>query len=184
MDINLEYERHWYVLQTVNGLEKMCQSYLEQRIVSLGLQDYIFQVLVPEQTKIVVKKNGEKKEELERIYPGYIFIDMIVNEDTWFKVRNTPLVTGFLGSSGGGTRPIPCTTEEILPVLKQCGIKLEYDLKFKVGDTVEIVSGSFAGQTGVVESIDAENQIVEVSVEFMGRQASQKMRFDEVKAIQ
>jgi transcriptional antiterminator NusG len=149
----------------------------------MNMQDYIFQVLIPEKVRIEKTKKGETKEIVEKVYPGYIFIDMIVTDDSWFIVRNTPMVTGFLGSSGGGAKPVPLPNDEIIPILKDCGIKIEIDIKFKVGDVVNIVSGTFAGQTATVESIDIDNQMVVVLVDFFGRQTPQELRIDEIEPI-
>jgi transcriptional antiterminator NusG len=106
---------------------------------------------------------------------------MIVTDESWFIVRNTPMVTGFLGSSGGGAKPVPLQPEEIIPVLKSCGITIEANVKFKVGDEVQILNGNFTGQVGTVESIDAETQIVTVLVDFFGRQTPTELSFEEVK---
>ena len=129
------------------------------------------------------KKNGETQEVVEKIYPGYIFVDMIVTDESWFVVRNTPMVTGFLGSSGGGAKPVPLSDEEIIPVLKQCGISIETNVKFKVGDEVQILNGNFAGQVGTVESINVEERIVTVLVDFFGRQTPTEVNFDEIKVL-
>ena len=147
------------------------------------MQNYIYQVLIPEEKHYEKKKNGELKEVVERIYPGYLFVDMIVTDDSWFVVRNTPMVSGFLGSSGGGAKPVPLPNDEIIPILKQAGIKLEIDVKFKVGDEVEVISGTFAGQNAIVESINVDDQIVTVLVDFFGRQTPQELRFDEVEVL-
>ena len=147
------------------------------------MEDYIFQVLIPEEKRYEKKKNGELKEIVERIYPGYLFVDMIVTDDSWWVVRNTPMVSGFLGSSGGGAKPVPLPNDEIIPILKQCGLKLEIQVDFKVGDVVNVVSGTFAGQEATVESFDVEKQIVTVLVDFFGRQTPQELRFDEVEVI-
>ncbi len=183
MAAEFENIRAWYVVQTYSGMEYAAKRNLEQRIISLNMQDYIYQVLIPENKHYEKKKNGELKEVVERIYPGYLFVDMIVTDDSWFVVRNTPMVSGFLGSSGGGAKPVPLPNDEIIPILKQAGIKLEIDVKFKVGDEVEVISGTFAGQNAIVESINVDDQIVTVLVDFFGRQTPQELRFDEVEVI-
>lgn len=183
MAAEFENIRAWYVVQTYSGMEYAAKRNLEQRIISLNMQNYIYQVLIPEEKHYEKKKNGELKEVVERIYPGYLFVDMIVTDDSWFVVRNTPMVSGFLGSSGGGAKPVPLPNDEIIPILKQAGIKLEIDVKFKVGDEVEVISGTFAGQNAIVESINVDDQIVTVLVDFFGRQTPQELRFDEVEVI-
>lgn len=182
-DIGFENERAWYVVQSYSGMEQAAKRNLERRIVSMNMQDYIFRVLIPETTRYEKKKNGELKEIVEKVYPGYIFVDMIVTDESWFVVRNTPMVTGFLGSSGGGAKPVPLPNEEIIPILRDCGITIELNMDYKVGDTVNVVSGPFAGQTASVESIDIDNQKVTVLVDFFGRQTPQELSFDEVQAI-
>lgn len=183
MDNSFENERAWYVVQSYSGMEQAAKRNLERRIVSLNMEDYIFRVLIPETTRFEKKKNGELKEVVEKVYPGYIFVDMIVTDESWFVVRNTPMVTGFLGSSGGGAKPVPLPPEEIIPILRDCGIEIEYNLEFKVGDQVNVVAGPFAGQVATVETIDYDNQKVTVLVDFFGRQTPQELTFGEVQAI-
>ncbi len=181
--MNYENERAWYVIQSYSGCENAAKSNLERRIKSLNMENYIFQVLIPETVHTEKKKNGELKEVVEKIFPGYIFVDMIVTDESWFIVRNTPMVTGFLGSSGGGAKPVPLSDEEIIPILKQCGISIEANMKFKVGDQVQILNGNFAGQIGTVETINVDDQIVTVLVDFFGRQTPTEVHFDEIKVL-
>lgn len=175
-----ENERAWYVVQTASGMEHAAKRYLESRIKTMGMEDYIFKILIPERIRQEKKKNGQIKEISEKIYPGYLFVDMIVTDESWFVVRNTPMVTGFLGSSGGGAKPVPLTNDEVIPILKQCGITLEMEAAFKVGDTVTIISGTFVGQDATIEEIDVENQTIVVLVDFIGQQTPYTLRFDEV----
>ena len=184
MDYDYENERAWYVIQSYSGCENAAKVNLERRIKSMNMENYIFQVLIPETVRYEKKKNGEMKEIVEKQFPGYIFVDMIVTDESWFIVRNTPMVTGFLGSSGGGAKPVPLTNDEIIPILKECGITIEIDINFKVGDTVMIISGNFTGQTAVVEKIDMENQIVTVLVDLFGQQTAYEVRFDEIQPIE
>ena len=183
MDDMFENERAWYVIQSYAGMEQAAKRNLERRIESMNMKDYIFRVLIPETIRYEKKKNGEMKEVVEKVYPGYIFVDMIVTDESWFVVRNTPMVTGFLGSSGGGAKPVPLSDEEIIPILKQCGISIEANVKFKVGDEVQILNGNFTGQVGTVESINIDEQIVTVLVDFFGRQTPTEVSFEEVKPI-
>ena len=183
MAADFENMRAWYVVQTYSGMEYAAKRNLDRRIVSMNMENYIFQVLIPEEKRYEKKKNGELKEIVERIYPGYLFVDMIVTDDSWWVVRNTPMVSGFLGSSGGGAKPVPLPNDEIIPILKQCGLKLEIQVDFKVGDVVNVVSGTFAGQEATVESLDVEKQMVTVLVDFFGRQTPQELRFDEIELI-
>lgn len=178
-----ENERAWYIVQSYSGMEQAAKRNLETRIKSMNMQDYIFTVLIPEKVREEKKKNGEIKLVSEKIYPGYIFVDMIVTDESWFVVRNTPMVTGFLGSSGGGAKPVPLLQEEIIPILHECGIKIEIEAKFKTGDKVKIISGTFLSSEGIVEKVDSENEIVTVLVDCFGRQIPHEIRFDEVELI-
>lgn len=174
-------ERAWYIIQSYSGMENAAKNNLERRIKSMNMEDYFFQVLIPEQKTIETKKNGDKKEVITKIYPGYIFIDMIVTDETWFMVRNTPMVTGFLGSSGGGSKPVPLLDEEIVPILKMCGLTEATPFECKVGDTVRIISGTFANQTGKIDAIDLEKRQVKVLIDFFGRPTPADLDFAEVK---
>lgn len=173
--------RAWYILQTFNGLENAAKRNLLSRIEKYNMGDYIFDVLIPEKKVIEKKKNGEIKEKMVSIHPGYIFIDMIVTDETWFMVRNTPMVTGFLGSSGGGAKPVPVLKEEMVEVFKECGIKNEDQARFEIGEEVSIIAGPFAGQTGKVESVDYEKETLRVSLDFFGRSTPADLNFLEVK---
>ncbi len=180
---DFDNERAWYVIQSYAGMEYAAKRNLERRIVSMNMEDYIFNVLIPEEIHYETKANGEKKEVIENPYPGYIFVDMIVTDESWFIVRNTPNVTGFLGSSGGRAKPVPVPMHEMIPILKKNGVTINVDVKFKVGEKVRVMIEPFAGQEAVVEKIDAENQIVTVLVELLGRSTTTDLRFDEVEPI-
>ena len=174
-------ERAWYIIQTYSGLENAAKTNIERRIKSMNMDEFFFQVLVPEEKRLEKKKNGEVKEVVSKIFPGYVFIDMIVTDETWFMVRNTPMVTGFLGSSGGGSKPVPLLDEEIIPILKMCGLTEDVKFDCKVGDKVKIVSGTFANQFGTIDSIDLEKRQVKVLIDFFGRPTPADLDFAEVK---
>lgn len=176
-------ERAWYVVQTYSGLEGAAKRNIESRVESMNMQDYIFNVLVPEERTQERKKNGELKEVVTKPFPGYVFIDMIVNDETWFMVRNTPMVTGFLGSSGGGAKPVPLPEEEMLPILKLCGISIEKKFSGNVGDEVRIIAGAFTGQVGKIDEIDHQKGTVKVLVDFFGRSTPAELDFTEVKLL-
>ena len=173
--------RAWYILQTFSGLEHTAKANILSRVESFNMGDYIFDVLIPETKVQTKKKNGEIKEKFVPIHPGYVFIDMIVTDDTWFMVRNTPYVTGFLGSSGGGAKPIPVAEHEMALVFKECGITNESKYSFEIGEEVDIISGAFAGQAGKVDSVDYEKQTLRVLVDFFGRSTPADLEFVEVK---
>ena len=176
-------ERAWYIIQSYAGMEYAAKRNLERRIVSMNMEDYIFNVLIPEEFHMEKKAYGEMKEVIENPYPGYIFVDMIVTDESWFIVRNTPMVTGFLGSSGGRAKPVPIPPHEMIPILKKNGITITTEVKFAVGDTVKVISETFYGQEAVVESIDLDNQVVTVLIDMFGRQTPNELRFDEVEPI-
>lgn len=176
-------EKRWYIVQSYSGLENSVKINLERRIETMGMEDKIFQVVIPEEITIEKKADGSRKEKLVKIYPGYVFIEMIVTDDSWFVVRNTPGVTGFLGSSGGGTKPIPLPPEEINPILKKAGIIEVPKINVKVGDKVRITSGPFMNQVGVVDEVDEEKALVTVLVEMFERQTPAELKFDEIDTL-
>lgn len=176
-------DRAWYVVQTYSGCENAAKKNIERRIESMDMGDLIFKVLVPEEKVLEKKKNGENKETLVKPYPGYVFIDMKVTDESWFMIRNTPMVTGFLGSSGGGAKPVPLPEEEVVPILKMCGISTEKAFKGKVGDHVKIVAGTFAHQEGVIDMIDNQKGTVKVLIHAFGRATPAELNFNEVTLL-
>jgi transcriptional antiterminator NusG len=162
----LPQERNWYVIHTYSGYEESVAKNLKQRIESLGMEDKIFNVIVPKEKKIKIK-NGKRVVVEEKIYPGYVLVEMIVTDDSWYVVRNTPNVTGFVGA---GTTPIPVSKEEIEKLLKRMGEKEpQYKIDIKVGDMVKITDGPFKDFDGKVSEIDEERGKVKVLVNLFGR---------------
>jgi len=176
-------ERAWYVVQTYSGMESAAKRNIDNNIKSQHMEDLIFNVLVPEVTDTERKKNGELKEIIVKPYPGYVFIDMIITEESWFMVRNTPMVTGFLGSSGGGAKPVPLQEDEIIPILKMCGLNTAKPFEGKVGQSVRINAGTFSGQEGVIDSIELEKGIVKILINVFGRQTVAELEFNEVTIL-
>ena len=176
-------DRAWYIVQTYSGCENAVKKNIERRIESMDMGDRIFKVLVPEEKVIEKKKNGEPKEISVKPYPGYVFIDMIVTDESWFMIRNTPMVTGFLGSSGGGAKPVPLAEEEMTPILKQCGISVEKAFGGKIGGRVKIIAGTFAQQEGIIDSIDNQKGTVKVLIHAFGRATPAELSFNEVKIL-
>jgi len=170
--------RHWYVIHTYSGYEDAVAEALKQRIESLNMHDYIFDVVVPKETQIVIKK-GEPVTEKKRIFPGYVLVDMSVTDESWFVVRNTPNVTGFVGA---GNVPVPVSPEEFNIVKKQMG---EQDAKFKIdfniGDHVMILDGPFVNYDGVVNKVDEEKGKVKVLISIFGRETPIELDFTQVK---
>ena len=176
-------DKRWYVCQTYSGYENSVKLNLERRIESMQMEDRIYQVMIPEEIRIEKKADGTTKEKLVKIFPGYVFIEMEVTDDSWFVVRNTPGVTGFLGSSGGGTKPVPLPPEEINPILKKAGLMEVPKLDIEIGEKVRVVTGPFRDQIGGIDSIDEEKQEVVVLVDMFGRQTPVELAFEDIEKV-
>lgn len=162
----VEQERNWYVLHTYSGYEDAVAKNLKQRIESLGMEDKIFNVIVPKEKKIKIK-NGKRKTVEEKIYPGYVLVEMIVTDASWYVVRNTPRVTGFLGA---GTTPVPVSKADIDDLMKRMEVgEPEFTIDFEIGANVKIVDGPFKGSEGKVSEIDKEKGKIKVLVNMFGR---------------
>jgi len=179
----MEGERRWYIVQTYSGYENSVKVNLERRIESMQMEDKIFQVMIPEEIRQERKPDGTVKEKMVKIFPGYVFLEMVVTDDSWFVVRNTPGVTGFLGSSGGGTKPVPLPPDEIIPILKKCGLMEVPKLDVLVGEKVRVATGPFRDQIGKVDSIDAEKQEITVLVDMFGRQTPVELSFGDIEKL-
>ena len=181
-DVNFGIKQ-WYVVNTYSGRERAVADMLEKRKYTQNLENYIFRIVVAETVEPGMK-NGKPtgKDVVKNLYPGYVFIEMIMTDDAWFMVRNTPDVTGFVGSSGNGTKPFPIPNEEIEPVLKRMNIIDENMFSnYKVGDHIRIISGSFENSEGTIESIDSETKKVSVSILFFGRPTTIEADFFEIE---
>lgn len=160
-------EKEWYVVNTYSGHESKVKEKLEMRASTMGMEDYIFRVVVPEET--VIDEKG--KEKVKKMFPGYILVEMIMNDEAWFIVRNTPGVTGFIGSSGKGAKPFPLTPMEVDKILGSMGMsRLEIGNNLNVDDSVKVVNGPFASMFGKVKSINMESQIIEVTLDLFGQE--------------
>lgn len=180
--------KRWYVATTYSGFENSVKQDLERRMESMNMTDKIYQVLVPEEIVEVTDKKGNKKQKVTKMFPGYVFIEMEVekemDEKAWFMVRNTPKVTGFLGSSGGGTKPVPISRDEMDEILRKLGMITKPKFEISVGDKVLITEGSFANFNGEVAGVNLEKEIVTVLVEmFGGRSTQMEFGFNQVKKI-
>jgi transcriptional antiterminator NusG len=166
----MENEKLWYVVNTYSGHESKVKEKLEAKVESMGMQDNIFRVIVPETTEVEVK-NGVKKEKTKKMFPGYILVEMIMSDEAWYIVRNTPGVTGFIGSSGKGAKPTPLLPQEIDRILAQMGMsRINIESEMNVGDTVNIVDGPFKGMSGKVDSVDLENNRLNVLIDLFGQE--------------
>jgi transcriptional antiterminator NusG len=177
------FEKEWYVLQTYSGYENKVKRDLLQRAASMKMEDFIFRVMVPTEHK-VEEKNGKVKETDEEIFPGYVLVEMVMTDESWYIVRNTPNVTGFIGAHGAGSKPAPLLPEEAATILKSMGQSIrETNLEVEVGEAVKIIEGAFAGMTGTVTEIDNERSKLKVSVEMFGRETSAELEFDQVDSL-
>lgn len=175
-----DFGRNWYVLHTYSGYEDNVCRNLKQRIESMGMEDKIFDVMVPKEKKIKIK-NGKRKVVEERIFPGYVLVEMIVTDDSWYVVRNTPNVTGFIGS---GTTPTPIADEEMSGIKKRMGVKEpKYKIDVSIGDMIKIVDGPFKDFDGKIESIDEEKGKIKVLVQMFGRETPIELDFLQIKKI-
>jgi transcriptional antiterminator NusG len=173
-------ERNWYAVHTYAGYENAVMRNLKQRIDSLGMDGKIFNVVVPTEKKIKIK-GGKRVEEEEKIYPGYILVDMIVDDDSWYVVRNTPRVTGFVGS---GVHPVPLSKEEIDILFKRMESDIvKHKIDLSVGEPVIIVDGPFKDLEGKIGEIDEERGKVKVLVPMFGRETPVELDFLQVKKI-
>lgn len=173
-------EKHWYAIHTYAGYEESVSKNLGQRIESLQMQDKIFRVLVPKEKKIKIK-GGKRYIVEEKIYPGYVLVEMIVSDDSWYVVRNTPNVTGFIGS---GTTPTPVSEEEINVLMGRMGVEEpKYKIEFKLGDHVKITDGPFKDFDGKVAEIDEKRGKIKVLVTMFGRETPVELDFLQVKKI-
>ncbi|MCX6702549.1 MAG: transcription termination/antitermination protein NusG [Candidatus Wolfebacteria bacterium] len=175
-------ERHWYAVHTYSGYEDAVARYLNQRVDSLAMNDKIFNVIVPKEKKVRIK-NGKRKTIEEKIYPGYVLVDMIMKEDSWYVVRNTPRVTGFVGADT--TEPTPLSKEEVesLMVRMKGDDETGFKLDFAVGDLVKIVDGPFKDYDGKVSGIDEEHGKIKVMVPIFGRDTAVELDSLQVQKV-
>jgi transcriptional antiterminator NusG len=176
----LSQERNWYVIHTYSGYEDAVARNLKQRIESLGMEDKIFSVIVPKEKKIKIK-NGKRKVLEEKIYPGYVLVEMIVTDDSWYVVRNTPNVTGFIGA---GTTPLPISREEIDSLKKRMNQEEpKFEIGLVAGDAIKIVDGPFKDFDGKVSDIDRGRGKIKVLVNMFGRDTPLELDSLQIKKL-
>ena len=175
-------EKEWYVVNTYSGHENKVKEKLEMRASTMGLEDYIFRVVVPEQKEIEITKDGKEKEKVKKMFPGYILVEMVMTDEAWFIVRNTPGVTGFIGSSGKGAKPFPLTPMEVDKILGSMGMsRLEIGNNLNIDDSIKVINGPFANMYGKVKSIDMENQRLEVALDLFGQETVVELGLNEIE---
>ena len=180
-------EKSWFVVHTYSGYEHKVQANLESRTQTMGMAEQIFRVLVPEQ-EVTTIKDGEDKHTVENDFPGYVLVEMATPQDgnmtdeAWYVVRNTPGVTGFLGSHGAGSKPNSLLPEEVDLLMRRMGMTTRetVELDVAIGDVVKIIAGPFSGLEGVVTVIDNEKQVVEATVEVFGRETPTELAFGDI----
>ena len=176
----IEQEKNWYVIHTYSGYEDAVAKNLKQRIESLSMEDAIFDVIVPKEKKIKIK-NGKRKTVEEKIYPGYVLVQMVVTDESWYVVRNTPRVTGFLGA---GTTPIPVSAADMADLMKRMQMgEPEFTIDFEIGATVKVNDGPFKGFEGKVSEIDKERGKIKVLVNMFGRDTPVELDSLQIKKV-
>ena len=169
-------DANWYVVHTYSGYENKVKVDIEKTIENRNLQDQILEVMVPMQT-VVEERNGEKKQVQKKMFPGYVLLNMVMNDDTWYVVRNTRGVTGFVGP---GSKPVPLTEEEMIPL----GIQNEdIQVDFAEGDTVLVTGGAWKDTVGVITALNVQKQTATINVELFGRETPVEISFAEIKQM-
>ena len=177
-------EARWYVVHTYSGYENKVKANIDKTVENRHLEDQILEVRVPMQD-VVELKNGVQKATQKKMFPGYVLIHMIMNDDTWYVVRNTPGVTGFIGSSGGGAKPFPVAEDEMESILRRLGIReTKVQIDFAVGDRVKILTGAFQGVEGSVESLNDETQVATVLTILFGRETPTEISYGDLEKIE
>lgn len=175
-----EKEKKWYVIHTYAGYENKVKTNLEKRLESMEMQDKIFRVVVPMEKEIEIK-NGQKKTTMRKIFPGYVLVEMIMEDDSWFVVRNTPGVTGFVGP---GSKPVPLSEKEVKQILRQMGMEEgKPKVSFALKEQVRVISGPFTNFIGTIEEIQPERNKLKVSVSMFGRETPVELNFDQVERL-
>ncbi|GGE84041.1 transcription termination/antitermination protein NusG [Priestia taiwanensis] len=176
-------EKNWYVVHTYSGYENKVKANLEKRVESMGMQDKIFRVIVPEETEVEMR-NGKEKVIKRKVFPGYVLVELIMTDDSWYVVRNTPGVTGFVGSAGSGSKPTPLLEEEVEVILTHMGVdaaSVEFD--YELFETVRVNEGPFANLTGSIQEIDLEKKRIKVLVDFLGRETPVELDFSQIEKL-
>ncbi|HWO94758.1 MAG TPA: transcription termination/antitermination protein NusG [Bacillus sp. (in: firmicutes)] len=176
-------EKNWYVVHTYSGYENKVKTNLEKRVETMAMQDKIFRVVVPEEEEKEIKNNKTKVTK-KKVFPGYVLVELIMTDDSWYVVRNTPGVTGFVGSSGSGSKPTPLLPDEVAMILKRMGMDEEYaEFDFELNETVMVKEGPFANFEGTIEEIDKDKRKVKVLVNMFGRETPVELDFDQIDKI-
>ncbi|MDP5276867.1 transcription termination/antitermination protein NusG [Chengkuizengella axinellae] len=176
-------DKGWYVVHTYSGYENKVKANLEKRVESMNMTDKIFRVLVPTEEE-VVSKDGKKKTVQRKVYPGYVLVEMVQTDDSWYVVRNTPGVTGFVGSAGAGSKPSPLLPDEAESILKHMGIQEPSPIfDFDIKDNIRVKVGPFADFVGTIEDIMPDKNKIKVLVNMFGRETPLELEYDQVEKV-
>ncbi|MGM0877629.1 MAG: transcription termination/antitermination protein NusG [Bacillota bacterium] len=176
-------EKNWYVVHTYSGYENKVKANLEKRVESMGMEDKIFRVVVPEEEETDYK-DGKKKVVKKKVFPGYVLVEIVMTDDSWYVVRNTPGVTGFVGSSGHGSKPTALLPDEVNFILKRMGMdERRVEIDFELKETVKVTEGPFANFTGSIEEIDQDKNKLKVLVNMFGRETPVELDFEQVSKL-
>jgi len=168
----MEEQKQWYVVNTYSGHEDKVKEKLDMRINSMDMQENIFRVIVPQRKEVEIK-DGKKKEKIKKLFPGYVLVEMIMSDESWYIVRNTPGVTGFLGSSGKGAKPVPLYPDEVDRIFNEIGYSKEtVEVDYEPGDLVKITDGPFKMLAGKVIDVDKEAGKANVSIDLFGQETT------------
>ncbi|HEX3046681.1 MAG TPA: transcription termination/antitermination protein NusG [Bacillota bacterium] len=173
-------DKNWYVIHTYSGYENKVKANLERRVESMGMEDKIFRILVPTEEELEIR-DGKRKLTKKKIFPGYVIVEMILTDDSWYVVRNTPGVTGFVGT---GSKPIPLQEKEAKLILHQMGIdEPRTKIDFEVGETIKVIRGPFENFSGIIEDINTEKGKIKVMVSMFGRETPVELDYHQVEKL-
>ena len=173
-------EKEWYVIHTYAGYENKVKANLEKRVESMNMEEAIFRVVVPMENEVVIK-DGKRKITPRKVYPGYVLVEMYLNDVSWYVVRNTPGVTGFVGT---GAKPVPLHPEEAAAILEQMGyMENRIKINFSVGESVRVISGPFENFAGVIREISPDKGKLKVAISFINRETLVELEFSQVKKL-
>lgn len=176
-------EKQWYVIHTYSGYENKVKTNLESRVQTMNMEDKIFRIIVPTEDEMEIK-NGKKRLVQRKVFPGYVLVEMIMTDDSWYVVRNTPGVTGFVGSAGGGSKPVPLLPAEVRTILAQMGAEeVKARVDYELGEAVRITMGPFTDLIGTVEEINMDQEKLRVLVSMFGRDTPLELDFHQVEKL-
>lgn len=183
LENSLDDQKAWYVLHTYSGYENKVKQNLELRRESMNMENNIFDVLVPTE-EVTEQKNGKEKTVEKKIFPGYVMVQMIMSDQAWYIVRNTPAVTGFVGSHGAGSKPAPLLPEEVEHLLNPDGVNTRRrQIDLEVGERISVSDGVFKGMEGIVQSTDESKGKITVSLEVFNRETTAELDYDQISKI-